>query len=187
MISFQSLNTLLNKAIQYSFFLFDIMTEIQMRKPHSIEAEKVASNGTKFYLIKWEGQNDPSQFSWIPENEFDPDSEIVARFLSSNLEPFADEITQTDESIWVFNQPPKAQEFDYFQNYVTKSVPLSNSKNCDDLIPTNIINYDSTNKTFETLFADMPDPKWIESDILLSLAPDLVAKFFIDREKNKDQ
>lgn len=159
------------------------MAEIQMRKAHSIEAGKVTSSGMKFYLIRWEGQNDPSQFTWIPETKIDPNSEIVTRFLSSNLALFTDEATQTDESVWVFNQAPKVKEFDYFQNYVTKSIPINNSNDITDLIPINIINYDPTNKTFETIFADKPEPKWIESDILLSMAPDLIAKFFVDREK----
>lgn len=161
-----------------------IMTEIQMRKAHSIEAGE-SSNGTKYYLIRWEGQNDPSQFSWIPETELDPNSEIVTRFLSSNLALFTDEATQTDEAVWVFNKPPKVKEFDYFNNYIPQSTPLDDSKDINELTPLKVINYDSTNKTFETIFADKPEPKWIESDIILSIAPDLAAKFFVNREKLK--
>ena len=162
------------------------MAEIQMRKAHSIEAGKVASNGSRFYLVRWEGQNDPSKFTWIPETEFDPHSDIVTRFLSANLALYADETTQTDESIWVFKKNPQIQEYDYFKKYVPNSTSIEDSNSNGDLLPINIINYDPTNKTFETIFADKPEPKWIEGDILLSLAPELIARYFI-YQKSRSQ
>ena len=155
-----------------------------MRKAHSIEAGKIASNGTRFYLVRWEGQSDPRQFTWVPETEFEPDSQIVERFLSSNLALFADNSTQTDDSTWIINPISITEEYDYFKRYVPKTKTTS-KENETDLLPTNIINYDPSSGTFEVTFADKPQSKWIESEILLSLAPELIAKYFIDSEMMK--
>ncbi|KAK8897166.1 hypothetical protein M9Y10_015100 [Tritrichomonas musculus] len=160
------------------------MTEIQKRKAHSIEAGKTDPNGTKYYLVRWEGQNDPKQFTWVPETEFDPNSEIVTRFLTSNIAEFTDKATQTKDTVWIFPQIPKVEEYDYFKSYVSN--PNSNkSSNDNDLLPIKVINYDPTNNTFQTSFADKAEPKWIESEILLSIAPELIAKYFIICEKSK--
>ena len=165
--------------------------EIQGRKAQRIEAERTAPNGEKIYLIRWEGQTEFSQFTWVPSSLFEPNSEIVMRYQLANSATFAEKSVQTDIPIWIFDKTVEEEkskevdtmeDFNYFENYLPKSSPI-NLSNSNDFIPILINVYDPSKKQFLTTFADDPEPKWVSETLILSIAPDIVAKYFIEKEK----
>ena len=175
------------------FFIFSKMHsndhQIQKkRKPISIENEKIVKeNGTKYYLIKWEGDHANDFFySWVSELDFLDHPEIVSRYMATKSSLYLNKSSQTEHSLYIFNKiEPVSDEYDFFKNYVPKQIPDS-INNSGYEIPDGILNFDANNKKFQIICVGKSEAKWIDAYTLAAISPELVARYFIDKELSED-
>ena len=150
-----------------------------------IVMEKVTSDGSKIYLIKWDTEKQAERYSWEPENILEGHEELVSNFWRSESSGTTEIGTQTSDSIWVSQELPQNKETDVFLNY-SPNIPIENFTKAEneEPIPIKIIDFNKEESKFLTLFADTEEAKWCPCSFLLSLSPKLVAEYFIKREQN---
>ena len=76
-------------------------------------------------------------------------------------------------------KPPEL--FDPFRGYVFQD--KKKERNVEEALPVRIVSFDHDRQLFTVIFSDIPEPKMISTDVLVHLAPTLVADYLIEWKK----
>ncbi|OHT03188.1 hypothetical protein TRFO_29492 [Tritrichomonas foetus] len=161
------------------------------KRPISIEGEHRSRNGIKHYLVKWELENGDTSFSWVSEMRINQKEETFLRYIYSSSISYQNAESQTSGDAFVFEEPSDSPTIDFFRGYGPTIYPPPkideeySYPEDEDFLPNSILQFDRTTSKFQITNADKPGLQWIDASVMITVAPELVSQFFIERAKLK--
>jgi hypothetical protein len=152
-----------------------------------IERERIVKGKQRFFLVRWESNDLSEYYTWEPAGCFAEDDPHVCEYLAATTN-MTTASTQTTGLFCYENSLQITADPDPFKGFIPPPCSPCHSRDNsipDRAIPIEIVRYIPDEAAFVVVLADSKIRQKLKAQILVLIAPLLVADFFLEQEIQK--